>query len=244
MRERSETFCQASALPHPSREVQSSCRGHPNGVKFGCWGHQNGVKFGCQGHQNGVKFGCWGHRNGVRFGCWGHQNGVKFLIWKNENQFFWENFKSNYFVLGFPTNLNWSWTYGQNIENYATPPLSISSINNTGKFFFGIFMTLINFYEFKYFYTRNFINMFACLHESTPCQGSPSKGHRPSANFSWGGKTRYLTYYTQFFCEKGQTQGLHSPKHPWDILKVCPIWRLQGMCCGMFCQNGKVVFNH
>ena len=45
----SETFCQAPALPHLSRGLQSSCRGPRNGVKFGCRGPQNGVKFGCRG---------------------------------------------------------------------------------------------------------------------------------------------------------------------------------------------------
>ena len=89
-----------------------------------CRGHLNGVKFGCRGHQNGVKFGCWGHQNGVKFGCWGHQNGVKFQIWKNENCSFWKSFKSNFEVeKKVPTNLNGSWTYGQNIENRATAPL-------------------------------------------------------------------------------------------------------------------------
>ena len=41
----SETFYQAPALPHPSRGLQSSCRGPRNGVKFGCRGPRNGVKF-------------------------------------------------------------------------------------------------------------------------------------------------------------------------------------------------------
>ena len=53
-----ETFCQASALPHPSRGLKSSCRGPLNGVKFGCRGPQNGVKFGFRGPRNEVKFGC------------------------------------------------------------------------------------------------------------------------------------------------------------------------------------------
>ena len=38
------------------------------------------------------------------------------------------------------------------------------------------------------------------------------KGHRPSANPRLGGKTRYLTYYTKFCFEKGQTLDLNAPK--------------------------------
>ena len=53
-----------------------------------------------------------------------------------------------------------------------------------------------------------------------------------------------FTFYTQFSCERGQTQDLHSQKPPWGIMKVCPSWRLQGMCCGMFCIDGEVVFIH
>ena len=47
--------------------LMSSCRGHPNGVKFGCRGHRHGVKFGFQGLPNGVKFGFREHRNRVKF---------------------------------------------------------------------------------------------------------------------------------------------------------------------------------
>ena len=70
------------------------------------------------------------------------------------------------------------------------------------------------------------------------------KGQQPIANLRLGGKTRYLTYYTQFCCEKGPTQDLNSPKPTQGYLKVDPLLQLQGMCCGMFCLDGEVLFIH
>ena len=57
-------------------------------------------------------------------------------------------------------------------------------------------------------------------------------------------KTFYPTYYTQFCCEKGQSQDLYSPKTPRGILKFCLFWRLYSMCCSKFCLVGEVVFLH
>ena len=47
-----------------------------------------------------------------------------------------------------------------------------------------------------------------------------------------------------FALRRGKLRIYTLQNTPGGILKVCPFWRLQGMCCGMFCLDGEVVFIH
>ena len=56
-------------------------------------------------------------------------------------------------------------------------------------------------------------------------------------------RSSHLTQTNECF-EKGHTRDLYNPKPLWGIQKLFPSWRLQGICCGMFCLDGEVVLIH